>query len=68
MTAARQKTIRIFWSPLSQRFYATRSYRDAGDGLVTVGSNNDDVTNDIVGLIKEHRISIADYTLREDEP
>ena len=44
MTAARPKPIRIFYSPLSQRFYATRSYGDAGDGLVTVGSNNDDVT------------------------
>lgn len=28
------KPIRIFWNPLSQRFYATRAYKEIRSGVV----------------------------------
>ena len=50
------KPIRVFFSPLSRRFYATRAYRDNGDGTVTVTGEQFDVTNDIGNLIAEHDV------------
>ena len=48
------KPIRVFYSPLSQRFYATRSYTDDGNGLITVTGEKFDVTDDIAGLIERY--------------
>ena len=52
----RRKPIRVFFSPLSRRFYATCAYRIDEGGLVTVTGEQFDVTNDIAGLIEQHQI------------
>jgi hypothetical protein len=50
------KPIRVFFSVLSRRFYATRAYRVDDKGLVTVTGEKFDVTDDIAGLIEQHNI------------
>jgi hypothetical protein len=51
------KPIRIFYSGLSQRFYATKAYRIDNKGLVTVTGDQFDVTNDIGDLIERHNVT-----------
>lgn len=50
------KPIRVFFSELSRRFYATRSYRIDDRGIVTATGKKFDVTNDIAGLIEQHKV------------
>lgn len=51
------KPIRVFWSPLSKRFYASRAYKeDKGKGFVTITGEQFDVTDDIAGLVLKHDI------------
>ena len=50
------KPIRVFYSRLSQRFYASSHYRDDGNGLVTITGAKFDVTNDIASLVIEEKI------------
>lgn len=58
-----RKPIRVFYSELSRRFYATAAYTIDGKGLVTVTGNQYDVTNDIASLIERHGIT---FTVIED--
>jgi len=51
------KPIRVFYSKLSNRFYATKAYRVEKTGMVSVTGEKFDVTNDIAGLIAEHGIT-----------
>ena len=51
-----RKPIRVFYSTLSRRFYATRSYTDDGTGMITVTGEKFDVTNDIAGLISRYKL------------
>ena len=44
--------IRVFWSPLTRRLYATRSYREVGPGVVEYTGRRYDVTNDIAEAVK----------------
>jgi hypothetical protein len=62
---SQSKPIRVFFSELSRRFYATRAYKIDERGFVTVTGEKFDVTNDIAGLIKEHQI---EFKVRDDEP
>ncbi len=55
------KPIRVFYSGLSRRFYATRAYRIDAAGLVTVTGEKFDVTDDIAGLIAQHDIRFYDW-------
>jgi hypothetical protein len=50
------KPIRVFFSPFSRRFYATRAYKIDDRGIVTVTGESFDVTNDIAGIIERHDI------------
>lgn len=50
------KPIRIFYSLLSNRFYASRAYKESGPGQVTITGEKFDVTNQIAALIIEHDI------------
>lgn len=54
------KPIRVFYSPLRGRFYATRAYRikDAGNnkGVVTITGEKFDVTDDIGAAVIEHEV------------
>lgn len=51
-----KKPIRVFFSTLSNRFYATSAYRIDGNGNATVTGKKHDVTDDIAGLINQHDI------------
>lgn len=51
------KPIRVFFSELSRRFYATRAYRIDDNGMVTVTGEKFDVTDDIAALIERHGVT-----------
>lgn len=51
------KPIRVFFSELSWRFYATRAYTIDDKGRVTVTGEKFDVTDDIAASIKAHDIT-----------
>lgn len=51
------KPIRVFFSPLSQRFYATKAWREISPGNVECTGEKFDVTNDIAALIEEHEVT-----------
>jgi hypothetical protein len=53
------KPIRIFFSELSCRFYASRAYREGPNGIVTITGEKFDVTNEIAGLIEAHGVTFA---------
>jgi len=55
----RRKPIRIFYSVLTQRFYATRAWREIKPGLIEVTGEKCDVTNDIAGLIHQHGLEFT---------
>ncbi len=57
MKTRQPKPIRIFFSSLSQRFYATRAYTINDKGIITVSGEKFDVTNDIAELIEQHNIT-----------
>ena len=50
------KPIHIFWSPLSQRFYASRAYKEIKPGIWEITGQKFDVTDDIASLILKHDI------------
>lgn len=52
------KPIRIFYSRLSGRFYASAHYREEGDTVVITGKKYD-VTNEIAHAIVTHEISFT---------
>lgn len=51
-----RKPIRVFYSTLSQRFYATRAWRVDRQGVIEVTGEQFDVTDDIAGIIRHHDI------------
>ena len=53
---AKSKPIRVFWSGLSQRFYATRAYREVAPGVVEVTGEKFDVTDDIGAIIERYQV------------
>jgi hypothetical protein len=53
------KPIRIFFSPLSRRFYASRAYKEEGKGIVTITGEKFDVTNQIAELIERHQVTFV---------
>ena len=52
------KPIRVFYSTLSGRFFATAHYREARDHVVITGKKYD-VTNDIGRAVCEHDIEFS---------
>ncbi len=61
------KPIRVFYSPLTERFYATRSYRQIQPDVVQCDGQQDDVTNDIARIILDYGVtfSIASHETKE---
>ena len=51
------KPIRVFWSELGQRFYASRAYKYTIDGAVVITGEKFDVTDDIAQAVIKHDIS-----------
>lgn len=54
------KPIRIFWSPLSQRFYVSRAYKEIRPGVVEITGQKFDVTADISALVLNNDIEFWD--------
>ncbi len=55
-----KQPIRVFFSPLTHRFYATRGYRLLGDGRVQVTGNKEDVTEDIAALVVQNQLTFRE--------
>lgn len=53
------KPIRVFYSVLTQRFYATRAYREIKPGVVEVTGEKFDVTNDIAAIIEREGVTFS---------
>jgi hypothetical protein len=53
------KPIRVFYSVLTQRFYATRTYREIKPGVVEVTGEKFDVTNDIAAIIEREGVTFS---------
>jgi hypothetical protein len=53
------KPIRVFWSPLTQRFFATRAYKEISPGVVECTGERFDVTNDIASIIEREKVEFA---------
>ena len=62
----RPKPIKIFFSPLTSRFYASRTYKQEGN-VFTITGEKFDVTNDIAELIVRHGIKFQVATLKDGE-
>lgn len=54
------KPIRVFWSPLSQRFYASRAYKEIKPGVVEITGQQFDVTGDIAAMVLKHEITFSE--------
>jgi len=54
------KPIRVFWSPLSRRMYATRAWREIKPGVIECTGEKFDVTNDVAGIITQHQITFTE--------
>jgi hypothetical protein len=62
-----RKPIRVFWSPLTERFFATRFWREVPGkpGLVECTGERFDVTNDIAGIMEREEIEFTKVTDQE---
>ena len=45
------KPIRVFYSDLTGKFYATRAYKELPGGVIRITGEKFDVTQDIAGII-----------------
>lgn len=55
-----RKPIRVFYSPLSGRFYATDRYREEPEkGRVVITGKKYDVTSDIGRAVTEHELEFT---------
>ena len=57
--AQKPKRIRVLYSPITRRFYATRSWRYVGAGNIVVTGEKFDVTQDIAAIVVEHEIEFS---------
>lgn len=50
------KPIHVFWSALTQRFYASRAYKEIKPGIWEITGQKFDVTDDIASLVLKNDI------------
>ena len=50
------KPIRIFYSPLSKRLYASRAYKEMAPGVMVVTGEKFDVSDEIGAIITKHEL------------
>ena len=62
------RPIRVFWNPLSQRFYASRAYKQIKPGQVLITGQQFDVTNDIAAQVIEHDIVFTPAAQQPTKP
>jgi hypothetical protein len=64
--ARAERPIRVFYSELSGRFYASQRYReegrDGGPSFVVVTGKKYDVTNDIAAAVVRHKLEFTPVT------
>ena len=53
------KPIRVFWSPRTKRFYASRQYQNNKNGTVTITGDKFDVTQDIARIVIEEEVTFS---------
>jgi hypothetical protein len=53
------KPIRVFYSELSGRFYASRHYKQTSQSVVTITGEKFDVTDDIGAAITKHDLEFT---------
>jgi hypothetical protein len=53
------KPIRVFWSPLGRRFYASRAYKQIKPGIVEITGEKFDVTDDIAEQILKNDLTFT---------
>lgn len=58
-----RKPIRVFYSVLTQRLYATRAWREIKPGVVEVTGEKFDVTDDIAAIIEREDMTF--FRLRQ---
>lgn len=61
------KPIRVFYSRLDQRFYATRAWSVNSKGIVRITGDRYDVTDDIGSSVIEHGLRFSRDTDDEEE-
>jgi len=54
-----RKPIRVFYSVLSERFYATRAWKEIRPGVIEVTGEKFDVTDDIAAMVVKHEIEFS---------
>lgn len=54
-----QKPIRVFYSELSGKFYASRAFKSIRDGHTLITGEKFDVTSDIGSAVIKHRIKFT---------
>lgn len=54
-----KKPIRLFWSPLTRRIYATQHWKEGKGGYVIVTGEKWDVTNDVGRIITEEELEFT---------
>lgn len=54
------KPIRVFYSELSGKFYASSNYKEIGNGVVTITGKKYDVTQDIAHAIVKHEVEFTE--------
>ena len=60
-----RKPIKVFWSELGGRFYASAHYKELKPGQVVITGEKFDVTNDIAAAIERHEITFKPAPTKE---
>ena len=60
----KKKPIKVFYSPLTERFYASQHYKQDGDFTVITGAKYD-VTSDIGYFVNKHDIEFTKTETRQ---
>ena len=63
---SKRKPIRVFYSPLSGRFYASQHYREEANAVVITGAKYD-VTNDIGEAVVQYDLEFTPVERSEDD-
>lgn len=62
----KSKPIRVFFSPFSRRFYASRAWKELKPGVVLVTGEQFDVTEDITSIVTRHNVNFGNSINTED--
>lgn len=54
-----KKPIKVFYSELSQRFYASQYYKQSAPGIVTITGKKHDVTDDIGAAVIKYDLEFT---------